>query len=717
MTSRESTDTRLTVGIIGLGFISEYHTTALRKLFGDRVHLIGVDLSAAVRDGALASGQVDSVEPGLDELVERSPDVVHVLVPPQHHERTALTLIDAGIDVLMEKPLAISTEQCDAIRSAAEARGVTVGVGHNHVFQDSWDRARTLIADGGIGTVRAIDHVSRRPLGFLRVSDTRPWMMQGSTNILFEVAPHAFAQVLDVLDDIEVDSVNTFGPVDLANGVPFHTSWSITGHSGDVPVTVGLSFDDAFAQSVITVRGTLGTITVDLDLNTLDVKRRSSAPFDAEKFNQAVKASASVAASAVSTMGGVIAGKAGIGLHTDPFAGSIQRSIEAFHAGRSTGRLDERNGLDFGRRVVGFAEQVAAASGLSLDTAPPERPSATPEAPLGSPDDPCDVVVFGGTGFIGAHLVRRLASEQRVRVIARSPDAARRTFAGLDVDVVGGDLRSLDELPAAVAGMTTVYNLSFGGGTTWHELENNDVEPALALADACEAAGVKRMVYASSIAIYNAGRAGDVVTEATPADPDVLRVAPYARSKAVVEDELLKRYRAGRLNVVVARPGVVLGVECAPCHWGIAAWPHTNVCQHWGSGEHPLPLVMVDDVADALAAMATVEGIEGESFNLCAETTITAREYVDELERCSGTPIVQETTRPRARHLSSLAMWSVKRLGSSDTPVPAYADAAGRTFAARFDCSKARVVLGWEPQSERDELLRRGVCDVAEAWS
>jgi nucleoside-diphosphate-sugar epimerase len=127
--------------------------------------------------------------------------------------------------------------------------------------------------------------------------------------------------------------------------------------------------------------------------------------------------------------------------------------------------------------------------------------------------------------------------------------------------------------------------------------------------------------------------------------------------------------------------------------------------------------VLVEDCAEALAAMATAAGIDGESFNLCAATDLTARQYVDELARCSGSPIKQETTDPRARHLASLAKWSVKRLGAKDTPMPAYADAVGRTFASRFDCSKAQRLLGWSPVSDRSELLRRGVCEVARAWS
>jgi nucleoside-diphosphate-sugar epimerase/predicted dehydrogenase len=711
------------VGIVGLGFISEFHTSALRKLFGHDVHLCGVDLSAGVRDGAVGSGQINSSAESIAELIERRPDAVHILVPPQHHATATLPFIAARIDVLLEKPLASSAAECCEIATAAAGSDVLVATSHNQLFYDVWTRARSMIAQGSIGEVRAVDMVSRRPLGFLRVGDTRPWMMHGPTNVLFEVAPHAFAQVLDVVSDIEVCAATAIDPQMLPNGVEFHRSWNLTARSGRVPISIQLSFDDAFSQTSIVVRGSLGSITVDFDLNTIDVKQRSSAPFDLEKFNQAARSSASVARSAASTFGEVIASKAGIGLRSDPFAGSVLRSIQSFHAARTSRVLDRRHQVDFSAGVVDVATQAAALSGLT-HSAPASKAAPTTQRTAKSASRSTtvdsgrqgDVVVFGGTGFIGSHLVRRLAEDGHVRLVARRPDAARQAFGDYDVEVVEGDLRSTESLAAAVNGARTVFNLSFGGGSTWVELESNDVAPALALADACETHGIRRMIYASSIAIYNAGIAGSVITERTPADPDVLRVAPYARSKAVVEDELLARSRAGRLPVVIARPGIVLGVESDPCHWGIAAWPHTNVCQHWGSGAHALPIVLVEDVANALAAMVAADGIDGESFNLCADTDITARDYVDELARCSGSPILQETTNPRARHLASLAKWSVKRLGASDTPIPAYADAAGRTFASRFDCSKARAHLGWSPVDDRAELLRRGVCEVASAW-
>jgi len=294
---------------------------------------------------------------------------------------------------------------------------------------------------------------------------------------------------------------------------------------------------------------------------------------------------------------------------------------------------------------------------------------------------------------------------------------AQQLFAGLDVEVVAGDLADTDGLLQYIDESTVVYHLAFGGGATWEELKADDLDPTVRFAQACAARGVRRFVYTSTIAIYDAGTRGDVITEATAPSSGVLRVAPYARSKADAETALMNLYRQSGFPVVIARPGVVLGAGSDPCHWGVAAWRHPNVSIHWGPGTNPMPLVLVDDVARALVAMGEVPGIEGESFNLCAPASVTAEEYLDELSRASGSYVRRKPQSAASLFASAVAKWVMKLPGSSRVPFPSYRDCAGRSFAATFDCSKAQRVLGWQPEARREELLRRGVAEPAVAWT
>jgi nucleoside-diphosphate-sugar epimerase/predicted dehydrogenase len=703
------------VGLVGLGFISPYHAAGVRDCAPD-AEIIGVDINPQARRQSELRGIVDRTLASVDELIGAAPQVVHVLTPPNLHATVAVPLLSAGIEVFLEKPLAHQPETGDQIAEAASRSGARVGVGHNQLFYSTWERARAYIAQGRIGQVRNVDVVARKPLGFLRANDVGPWMMRASTNILFEVAPHAFAQVLDVVADVDVHSVRTGSVQQLPNGVDFYRQWDVLGSAGDVGVRISLSYEEAFAESSIAIRGTLGSLFVDFEHNTLTEQRRSFAAFDLEPFQQSAASAASVLTGATSSLAKVVAGKAGIKRFGDEYSGSIRRSIACFYEGRAQGRVDARQALPFSQRVVSLASRVADASCRRSQPAVSSRGApATTSSP--QPSREPQVLVVGGTGFIGAEFVRQLAALEPVRVLARNVAKAQRQFAGLDVDVAPGDVRDTDGIMRYVTPATAVFHLVFGRGSTWEELNDTDVRPAIALADACMAREVERFVYTSSIAIYDAGDPRATITETTSASKGVQRVAPYARSKIVVEEHLLRLYRERGFPVTIVRPGIVVGRSNNPVHWGVAAWPYPNVAVHWGSGRNPLPIVLVEDVAAAFVLLRSATSISGESFNLAAPGCITAEDYLEELARASGSVVRSDTCSAPRLYATSLLKWLVKVPSRSGAPFPSYADCRGRSFASRFDCSKACRTLGWSPVSDRAELLRRGVTEPAKEWS
>src|SRR5690606_17402951 len=95
----------------------------------------------------------------------------------------------------------------------------------------------------------------------------------------------------------------------------------------------------------------------------------------------------------------------------------------------------------------------------------------------------------------------------------------------------------------------------------------------------------------------------------------------------------------GSMKTLIVRPGVVVGAGGDPRHWGVGAWPFPSVCRVWGHGRSPLPFVLVDDCAAAMAAMVAAEDDWPSSFNLVGDVRLTANEYLDELERASGATI------------------------------------------------------------------------------
>lgn len=176
----------------------------------------------------------------------------------------------------------------------------------------------------------------------------------------------------------------------------------------------------------------------------------------------------------------------------------------------------------------------------------------------------------------------------------------------------------------------------------------------------------------------------------------------------------MELHRECGLPVVIFRPGIVIGRGSSPLHWGVGMWSHDAVCQLWGQGRTPLPLVLVDDVAQALVAALTAPAIEGESFNLVAESNLTAQDYLDALERCTGVEFQRFPTSIWKFYASDVTKWLVKRLiRHPDRRRPSFRDWQSRTQRARYDCSKARQVLNWNPISARNQIIRRGIEEPA----
>jgi phthalate 4,5-cis-dihydrodiol dehydrogenase len=83
-------------------------------------------------------------------------EVVYVATPHQYHSAHAVIAAQHGKHVLVEKPMAISIEQCRRMIDAAERTGVVLIIGHSHSFDRPIQRARELIAGGAFGPVRMI---------------------------------------------------------------------------------------------------------------------------------------------------------------------------------------------------------------------------------------------------------------------------------------------------------------------------------------------------------------------------------------------------------------------------------------------------------------------------------------------------------------------------------------------------------------------------------
>jgi predicted dehydrogenase len=233
MTSHESPGTPpgakrpLGVAMIGYAFMGKAHSNAWRNVasffdvpaFEQKV-LVGRD-AGQVAAAAAKYGWSESATEWRSVLERDDIDIVDICAPGWMHAEIAIAALEAGKHVLVEKPLANTLAEAEAMTTAAQAaraRGVQSMVGFNYRRVPALALARELIGEGRLGTVR---HVRAAYLQDWLADAESPmtWRLNKETagsGALGDIASHAIDQVLFLLGDAVTEvsgRLHTFTPV------------------------------------------------------------------------------------------------------------------------------------------------------------------------------------------------------------------------------------------------------------------------------------------------------------------------------------------------------------------------------------------------------------------------------------------------------------------------------------------------------------------------
>jgi myo-inositol 2-dehydrogenase/D-chiro-inositol 1-dehydrogenase len=140
----------LRIGIIGAGGIARVHVAALRQM--EHVRISGIYDIHADRARELAEACGAPVYPDLDACIAAS-DAVYILTPPSTHRSIAVRAAASGKALYIEKPLAVSLEDAEAIEDACRKAGVPAMVGFNMRFRPGYRQLKRMIESGDLGDV------------------------------------------------------------------------------------------------------------------------------------------------------------------------------------------------------------------------------------------------------------------------------------------------------------------------------------------------------------------------------------------------------------------------------------------------------------------------------------------------------------------------------------------------------------------------------------
>jgi dihydroflavonol-4-reductase len=312
-----------------------------------------------------------------------------------------------------------------------------------------------------------------------------------------------------------------------------------------------------------------------------------------------------------------------------------------------------------------------------------------------------NLLVTGGTGFLGSALLPLLAARgHRLRVLARG-DAAAAERVGAEVVRAGLDDRAA--VQAALRGVEAVYHLagqvSFDGRDP-SALYQLHVQGTRTLLEDAAAAGVGRAVLASTSGTIAISRERKVHTEEDGPPLQVVAGWPYYLSKIFQERTALRVRRDTGLPVVVLNPSLLLGP-------GDERLSSTDVVFKFLERRLPalpgggLSFVDVRDAAEAFAA-ALERGRDGERY-LLGGPNMTFADFFGRVSRLSGVPL-PALRLPREVNVAgarALGRWHAWR--GSEAPVSAEEVDMGEHFFW-LDAAKARRELGFAPRDPQETL-------------
>lgn len=255
-----------------------------------------------------------------------------------------------------------------------------------------------------------------------------------------------------------------------------------------------------------------------------------------------------------------------------------------------------------------------------------------------------NVLVTGGTGFVGSHLVEQLrAGGDTVRALVR-PGSNREFVEALGADVVTGDLDDLDSLRIACRDCEVVYHCAARVDILGSDAEfyRATVAGTQHLITAANQEGVRRFVQVSSCAVYPPAllAAGQEIDETTAAT-EPPRWFPYARAKYHAE-RVVRRTAAAGLEWVIVRLGYLYGPRNRAMRTYLEPAMRDRIITIVGDGNNEMALIYVDDAVRAIVLAGRHDQAKDKSLIVCASEHITQRQYFDALADGFGMPRIDK---------------------------------------------------------------------------
>ena len=315
------------------------------------------------------------------------------------------------------------------------------------------------------------------------------------------------------------------------------------------------------------------------------------------------------------------------------------------------------------------------------------------------------ILITGASGFVGGALALRLADQgAQVRALVRTPAKAAFLQGHPGLEIVQGDFTDAPRLREIARGCETVYHIGAALSGNLETQQRGNILGTQVVAEAAAAAGVKRMLYMSTLGVYGYG--ANLPAEVSEEQPLTPAPDPYSLTKAQAEDALRQAATSSGLSYTIIRPGAIYGPRSKGWTSRAMQIARRRPMLFVGSGQGSLPLIFIGDLLELCQVAAAHPAAEAQAFNAVMDPPPTIRQCLEQHARLvGGRRWVGLPLAPAVGLARLLAAFA-----SQDSLLRSVPDIlAGMRIYTRYSTAKARRLLGWQATTSLEEGVQKSI--------
>ena len=254
---------QLRVGIVGCGFVSQKrHIPSFRKIPKQATIVAVCDLNKTLADNVAKQFSTPKVYSNVAEMLSiENLDIVDICTPPAAHVSVAVQALEAGCNVLMEKPMALSVSDCDKMIEAGKRSGKKLSVVHNQKFYPPFLAAQKLVADGEVGKLTGMTITLLTPREEYLVQE-KHWIHKLPGGIIGETGPHVIYLSLAFVKNVKEIYVSARKTSDYP--WVLYDDYRINLVGENIDSTILVSHANSVAKEEVNLFGTENAVKVDM---------------------------------------------------------------------------------------------------------------------------------------------------------------------------------------------------------------------------------------------------------------------------------------------------------------------------------------------------------------------------------------------------------------------------------------------------------------------